>query len=285
MEHVTRTLVFSALQSAMVRGAAYKWTQYTTLNEKFNVLPREYPAAAVSTPLSYLAIGRGGLDMEVGADGNKYPAILQHKSTDCALFNHMPFALRLPEDDLEPEYRNRYAMRVQVTINGVIYWAYYLKRVDFSQADTDLLIKRVLPDNGGTQVTDWVPDESNLNPVPEDLSESGANLLAGYSAIASTIVTLPLDTYDINQIRNASKIITGETGRAIISEAAICTGTTKLIQAPSQLGSFPFNEALGVMCAAYMQTLYPLDQINESLTDQLELGISEPLFRVEGVNQ
>jgi hypothetical protein len=283
MEHVTRTAYFSALQSAMVRGGAYQWLQYTTLNEKFGVMPGEYPPAGVYPTLGYIAIGRGGLDMNTGADGQVYPDVLQHKSTDAALFNHMPFSLRLPDDDLPADRRNRYAMRVQKTFNGLTYWAYYLKRVDFTQAATDLFIKQVL-DSGDTTVTDFVPDESNLNPTPVDMSDAGTNLLAGYSVIASTIITLPLDDFDIAEIRAASQIITQATGRAIVSELALCTGASKQINAPTQTGTFPFLEAVGVQVATFVQSLYPLDYINTSLNDQLELGISEPLFRLEGQN-
>ncbi|BAS04891.1 hypothetical protein [Ralstonia phage RSF1] len=283
MEHVTRTLWFSALQSAMVRGAAYKWLRYTTLNEKFNVLPQQYPGAGAYTKLGYIALGRGGLGMSTGADGQTYPTILQHKSNDGALFNHMPFSLRLLDNDLPAERRSRYALRQQVEYNGTPYWAYWLKRVDFSQADTDLFLKQTL-DDGSSTVTDVVPDESTLNPTPTDLTESGTNLLAGYSVLASTIISLPLDDFDISEIRAASQIITQRADRAIVSELALCTGADQVIQAQSQTGTFPFTEAVGVQIASFVQAMYPLDYINQSLADNLELGISEPLFQLEGVN-
>lgn len=283
MEHVTRTLWFSALQSAMVRGAAYKWLKYTTLNEKFNTLAQQYPGSGVYPKLGYIALGRGGLGMATGADGSTYPKILQHKSNDGALFNHMPFSLRLLDNDLPAQYRARYALRQQVEYNGTPYWAYWIKRVDFSQADTDLFLKQTL-DDGTSTVSDVVPDESTLNPTPTDLTESGTNLLAGYSVLASTIIGLPLDSFDINEIRNASQIITQQSGRAIVSELALCTGADTVIQAQSQTGTFPFTEAIGVQVATFVQAMYPLDYINESLTDNLELGISEPLFQLEGVN-
>lgn len=283
MEHVTRTLWFSALQSAMVRGAAYKWLKYTTLNEKFNVLAQQYPGSQAYPKLGYIALGRGGLGMETGTDGQTYPKIFQHKSNDGALFNHMPFSLRLLDNDLPAEYRARYALRQQVEYNGTPYWAYWIKRVDFSQADTDLFLKQTL-DDGTTNVQAVVPDESTLNPVPTDLTESGTNLLAGYSVLASTIISLPLDTFDIAEIRAASQIITQRADRAIVSELALCTGADNVIQAPSQTGTFPFTEAVGVQVATFVQAMYALDYINDNLTDNLELGISEPLFQLEGVN-
>lgn len=284
MEHVTRAACFSKLQSAMVRGAAYTWLPYTTLNEKFNVLSGQYPPAGTYPVLSYIALGRGGLGMSIGADNKPYPEIFQHKSTDTALFEHMPFVLRLPENDLPAERRARYAMRAPLAIGGVTYWAYWLKRVDFSQAETDMFIKHVLPD-GSVDTQNWVPDNSNLNPTPVDLSDSGTNLLAGYSVVASTIIALQLDAFDINEIRNASQIIKGSGGKAIASEVALCTGAARQINAPSQTGTFPFLEAVGVQVASFLQALYALDFLNTGLTDQLELGISEPLFKLEGVNQ
>lgn len=283
MEHVTRTLWFSALQSAMVRGATYQWKQYTTLNEKFSTNSMIYPAAPLYPTLGYIALGRGGLAMETGADGEQYPVILQHKSTDAALFNHMPFSLRTLDNDLTADRRTRYALRQQVEYNGVAYWAYWLKRVNFATANTDLFLKQTL-DDGTSTVTDVVPDESNLNPVPVDLSDSGTNLLAGYSVISSTIIQLPLDDFDIAEIRAASQIITQRADRAIVSEIALCTGADKVVNVSSGTGTFAFTEAVGVQIASFVQAMYPLDYINEGLTDNLELGISEPLFQLEGVN-
>lgn len=284
MEHVTRTAYFSQLQSAMVRGGNYNWLAHSTLNEKFNVMPNERPGAGTYPVLSYIALGRGALGMFAGADGKPDVQIFQHKSTDAALFDHMPFSLRTLDNDLPAERRNRYAMRTRVEYFGIQYWAYWLKRVDFSTSDTDLFLKQTLPD-GSVIVTDFVPDESNLNPVPVDLSNTGTNLLAGFSVLASTIIELPLDTFDINEIRNASLIMKRAAGKATVTEVALCTGAVKQIQAPGNGGTFAFNEAIGVQVASHIQALYPLDYINQSLTDKLELGISEPLFRLEAVNQ
>lgn len=283
MEHVTRSAYFSQLQSAMVRGGQYKWLRHTTLNEKFNVMPGDYPVGQYPI-LSYIALGRGALDLFAGADGKADVRISQHKSTDAALFEHMPFCLRTLDNDLPVERRNRYAMRQQVEYFGIRYWAYWLKRVDFSQADTDLFLKHTL-DDGSSNITNFVPTEANLNPVPEDLSSTGVNLLAGWSVLASTIIDLALDAFDINEIRNASTIIKRATGKALVTELALCTGAVKQVQVPGVGGTFAFNEAIGVQVASFVQAMYPLDYINQSFTDQLEMGISEPLFRLEGVNQ
>lgn len=283
MEHVTRSCYFSKLQSAMVRGGAYQYLPSSTLNEKFGVLSGDLPPPGVYPILQFLAIGDGALGMNVAADGTSEPAIFQHKSTDAALFKHMPFSLRTLDNDLPTERRGRYAMRVQVEFHGVPYWAYFLKRVDFSQADTDLFVKNTLAD-GTTNVTEFAPDESNLNPTPTLMSESGTNLLAGYAVVASTIIELPLDDFDIAEIRNASQIIKQATGKAIISEVAVCTGALKEIHAPLGNSTFVFEEAIGVQIGSFLQALYALDYINQGLTDQLELGISEPLFQLEGVN-
>jgi len=282
MEHITRTLWFSDLQSCMVRGAPYSIKSNTTLNQKFSIQPNETPGGGVYPILSYMCIGRGALKMEIGGDGKHYPVIQQHASTDAALFEHMPFVLRQLNDDLPPAKRNDYALRKQVTINSVTYWAYYAKRVDFTTAVTKLYLKQVV--GGNATINDYIPDASNLNPVHQDLSNPGTNLLAGQSVMASTIIGLHLDSFDIAEIRNASIIETGETDRALISEVALCTGSSKVIQAPTQGGSFSFNEAIAMQVATFIQALYPLDFINNDIVNQLELGISEPLFKFEGIN-
>lgn len=283
MENITRTAYFSNLQSAMVRGGKHKWLPYTTLNQHFGVLNGTYPPDYNYPKLNFMAIGRGGLRMGMGADNEADAIVLQHQSTDSGLFTYMPFVLRRTDDDLPPERRARYAMRTLLPIKGIQYWAYWLKVVDFASPESDLFIKRVLP-NGDIKVDAFVPDQSNLTPTPVDLSDSGANLLAGYSALSSTTITLPLDMFDIAEIRNASKIMKGVGGKTNISEVAICTGSLQQIQAQGPNGTFPFMEAIGVQIASFIQALYPLDYINVALNDQLEIGISEPLFKLEGVN-
>jgi len=282
MEHITRTLWFSDLQSCMVRGAPYVIKNNTTLNQKFAVLPNDKPASNQYPILSYICIGRGALKMEIGGDGKHYPVIQQHASTDAALFDHMPFSLRKLNDDLTATQRVRYGLRKQVIINNTTYWAYYLKRVDFTTAVTKLYLKQTA--GGVTTINDYIPDASNLNPVHQDLSNPGTNLLAGQSVLASTIIGLHLDDFDITEIRNASVIQTGETDRALISEVGLCTGSQKTVQVPSQGGNISFVEGIGVQVATFIQALYPLDFINNDIVNQLELGISEPLFKFEGIN-
>lgn len=283
MEHVTRTLRLSALQSSMIRLAPYKWVPFTTLNEKFNIQSKVYPAAATYPGLSAVAIGRGGIAMDAAEDGSLYPEILQHKSTDAALFEHMPFALRQLDNDLPSSRRGRYALRNQVTYHGVPYWAYWLKWVDFTQADTEMFLKQKNGEN--ITVTSYKYDTSNLNPTPSRMSDAGANLLAGQSVVASTLIAMTLDDFDIQEIRDASRIITRKSSRATISEMALCTAAKKSISAPGTNGSFTFTEAIGVEIATHVKAMYALDYINKSFSDNLELGISEPMFQIEGVNQ
>lgn len=283
MENITRTAYFSALQSAMVRGGKYKWLPFSTFNQHFDVLNGVYPPDGQYPILNFIALGRGALRMHLGADNEADPQVMQHLTTDSGLFKFMPFVLRRTDDDLPTERRNRYAMRVLLPINGINYWAYYLRVVDFASPETQLLIKRKLP-NGEIKIDPFVPDQSNLTPTPVELSDGGANLLAGYSVMSSTTIALPLDEFDITEIRNASKIIKGVGGKATISEVVCCTGAFQQINAQGPNGTFPFNEAIGVQPAAFIKALWPLDFLNKKIDEQLEIGISEPLFRLEGVN-
>lgn len=281
MEHVTRTIYFNTLQSNMVRGGSYVPKAKTTLNEIYNVLPLDYPPPKQYPIMNAIAIGRGALGMSVGDDGKPDVLVGQHANTDAGLFDAMPFVLRTLDNDLPADRRSRYMMRQQVEFFGIQYWAYWLRRIDFSNAETQLFIKRKLPD-GSTKVDTFVPDDSNLSPQPYDLSNTGVNLIKGVSSLSSTIIQLPLDTFDINEIRNASTIMRRASGKATITEMAIVTCAIKQVQVPGVNGTFLFNEAQAAQVATFVQTLYPMDFINQSFTDELELGISEPLFHLEG---
>lgn len=284
MEQVTRTPVFASLLDAMARGAAYKWLEYTTLNEKFNVLPKDYPGQDVYPRLCAIGLGWGAMAMNMGADNEPYPVIQQHLSTDAALFKHMPIVLRLVDDDLTPTQRARYCMRTLVTFHGKNYYAYYLKWVNFAQADNNLFLK-IKREDGTVEVQPYVYSEANLNPTPVDLQSPGVNLLKGQSVISSTIITLPLDDFDINEIRKAALIIKQATGRAIVSEVCLVTGARKPIDVPVAGGGIVrMEECQGAQIAAFVGANYAFDFLNRSLTEQLELGISEPLFNIEGVN-
>lgn len=283
MDNITRTPLLGSLLSAMLRGANYDWLEFTTLNEKFNVLPKQYPPAGTYPKLCAIAIGWGAMDMEIGADGEKTPFIRQHAATDFACFRHLPYVLRRQNEDLTAAQRERYFMRVAVNYHGEDYWAYYLKRQDFTQDPVKLYIKKTV--DGQVIVEEYIPSNANLNPVPVDLTEAGANLLRGQSVLSSTIVELPFDDFDINEIVKAAKIIKQATGKAIISEIGLVTGGMQNIDIPvAGGGTVRFTEIIGAQLATHISTNYGLDFINRSLREQIELGISEPLFKFEGDN-
>ena len=282
MENIVRTVFLADLQNSMLRGAIYEWKEKTTLNEKFGVQAGVYPATDTYPILNFMFLGTGAMGMEIGADGEKDPLIYQHRSTDGALFKHLPWVLRTLDNDLTPEERANYCMRQLVTYNSVQYWAYWGKRVNFSQEQTEMYITSIV--NGQTVIDTFVPSDATLNPVIPDMSEAGVNLLRGKKVTASAQVTLPIDEFDINEIRNASKIIRGTVGKANVSEIALCSGRLNTIDIPVQGGTARFEEAIGVQVLAFVACNYPLDYVNQSLENNLELGISEPLFNIEGEN-
>lgn len=284
MDNITRTPYFASLLDAMARGGIYKWLEYTTLNEKFNVLPKQYPATNIYPRLRAIGLGWGGMGMTMGADNEAYPIIGQHLSTDAALFKHVPIVLRLPEDDLSIAQRARYFLRAPYQLDGKTYWAYYLKKADFSQEENNMYIKRKLAD--GTIVIDnFVPSEANLNPTRIDLQDPGVNLLKGQSVVSSTIINLPLDDFDINEIRKAALLIKKASGRAIVSEICLVTGHTAQVDVPvAGGGTVRMEEIIGAQIAAFIGANYAFDYLNQSLIEQLELGIAEPLFNIEGQN-
>lgn len=284
MNNITRTPLLGKIMSAMIRGGQYQYDEFTTLNEKFDVLPKRYPPAGKYPILRAVGLGWGAMDMYIADDGEATPRIRQHMATDFALFSHLPIVLRRQNEDLTPAQRERYYLRTAAQYHGEDYWAYWLKRADFSAEETSMYIKRKLAD-GTIKIDPFTPSSANLNPTPVDLSEEGVNLLKGQSIISSTIISLPFDDFDINEIRNAAKIIKKATGRAIVSEICMVAGDVEGINIPiAGGGTVRYDEIIGAQITTFLAANYAFDFINQSLTDQLELGIAEPLFNIEGVN-
>ena len=121
-----------AFINAMLANRYYQVGINTTLNEKFGILTSEHtPKGSLLTPiyprLKYLVIGNGGMPNIDNTDNYKFS---QHCAIDGALFNHLPFALKLLSEDFNDVERSRYRLRKEVRIGGELYFAYYAKVVE-----------------------------------------------------------------------------------------------------------------------------------------------------------
>ena len=105
MKTITRTIMGSALQSALLLGIRPQILPFTTLNEKFGVLADAKLNEGEVPHLGYFAIGNGGHRNRVGGDGTPYSTPHHRVSSHAALYRHLPFVLRPVDNDLSVSER------------------------------------------------------------------------------------------------------------------------------------------------------------------------------------
>lgn len=282
MDNTTRTAYAAKLQTCQLLGIPFTLDPKSTLNEKFSVATSQALSAGQIPTLGYVAIGNGGHRMATAAGGIAVPEPIQHRSTDAELFNHLPFVLRPIGSDLSLSEQTAYAMRVQVTISGVPYYAYYLKRLDLSTVSATLNYNTVA--NDVTTTTAFVPNSSNLSPNPPALSNSGTNVVSGDYITASALVPWTFTAADVAELVNVSNIMFGTSNLAIVSEIALVTGVDRNIQATSaNNGTFTFKEVIAAQIAAFISTFHSMSFSSNGLNLTFNVGATEPLYNTSVV--
>ena len=279
MKTITRTIIGAKLQSQQLLGLPYTHIPNTTLNEKWDIASgvlQDNPAANYPT-IQYYAIGNGGHRMVVGADGIHLPLELERSPAHAALYKHLPFILRAPTDDLSPQERSRYGGRKEITAAGQTWVAYYLKAMNLNNVTTALSYNRVV--NGVTSSTPFVPDSSNLNPVPPEMPSTGVITTSGDNLTVSTLVKLDFTAQDVVELLNVAQIMFGDQAYAKINEIAAVAACRKQVQAQAVGGGqFSYIEAVQAQCVAFISADYSAVYNNRGFDMTLDLGASEPLL-------
>lgn len=278
MELITRTANNNYLQTTQAMGLPYRMIENTTLNEKFDIQQGVAPPANQVPTIRYFSIGNGGHTLSVGGNGIPRPDRHQHRATDLALFKHLPFVLREPQYDLTPTERTKYALRREEVYNETRYIAYYLRRLDLASVLPEQNYVTVQSD-GTTVVTPFVPDSSNLNPVPQALSPDGVNVVDGSYIACSARVTISMSPDDIKELSNVANIIYGDPEYGVVSEIGLVSGVDRRIQAtnPGQ-GSFQFDEVIAAQLCHVISTFYSVVYSNAGFSLTLDVGATEPLY-------
>lgn len=261
----SRTIYMELLENAMTKGQPYSLKPNTSLNEKFDILPTDtHPVDSYPT-INYFAIGNGGNNILF----NSYRQST-HKPFDGTLYNHVPFIIREINSDLTISERADYRFRNLITINGVEYVEYYLKKIPNLEDPMDVFKLTSNNDNG--IITEFNFNNSEiLNPVPD-------NSLNPLSASDEYVVAKqPLNFYlsvtEIEEIKNAINIKFGENGKEIITEIGICTGYDK------DLGNGTF-EAVSSQIGYFIPVELDIQDFlirGDSFERNIDIGSMQPL--------
>ena len=273
---VQRTIYATYLQNCLYQDRPFTLAPNSTLNTKLNI-HKDVDITPGTTPrLKYYAIGNGGHTMSVGGNGLAISVPKIHRATDAALYNQIPFVLREENDDLTTLEQASYGLRRKETHGGVDYWAYYLKRLDFST--TVPTMKYSINDAGVITTNEFVPTNDNLNPEPPILIADGTNPTEAEYVHVEALTTVEFTQQDRDELMEVARILYGDEKYALISEIALCSGVDRQLSVDAQGGGTQsFNEAVGVQVNHFIQLFRQLEYDNRGFDMTLNLGGTDPM--------
>lgn len=262
-----RTIFNISLQLAMMTGKEYTIRPNSTLNQLLDIEEQTSLPVGKYPNLHYFCIGSGGVG-SIDENTTEYP-YTQHSAIDASLFRLNPFILRTTDNDIPDSYKSKYRLRKIITHNGVNYIAYYLKKFD---VDSEISYNgEIMQVNNfsGTSVLDVLSSESDfLNPKPVVKRN---NIISDTSSfvVADTKFIINLDSFEIDEIKNAATIL-GYNNQ--ITEIGLCTGCDVSIN-----GSL---EAVGVQVGFHVDMTIDLNiaLTGEPIKRVLEVGGQCPML-------
>lgn len=285
MEQIVRTVYGAYLQTVQLMGLKFALTPHTSLNEKYGINDTATLPNGVTPTLNYVAIGNGGHQMVMGANNISVPQPVQHLPTDAALYNQLPFVLRLPSNDLTTAQQANYRLRKNVTYNGQAYIAYYLKTLNLTQVSASvnlnvpqLMFKTV--QNGTVTSTPFAPTTANLNPTPPTTTTTGAVSTTGNYVSAASQVPFLLNSFDLAEFSNVANIIYGDPAYAIISEIALCSGIDIATSGTFNSLAQNYTDVAAAQVMNFISTFYPVQFMQDNINVLFDVGAVEPLFTV-----
>ncbi len=283
MENLVRTCYGAALQTAQLLDLPFALLPHSSLNEKLGILDTVVVPETPIPYLQYLAIGNGGHQMVTGPNNIAVPMPVQHSPADAALYNQLPFVLRLPNADLTPAQMANYRLRKIVTYNNTQYVAYYLKTLNLNGTSGGLVVNSPTMmynsvSNGTTTSSAFTPSLANLNPTPPQLTSGSVVSTNGNYISATALVPINLDANDIAEFLNVCNIIYGSTNPAIISELALCSGLDYSTSGTFNGATQTYMDAIAVQIMTFVSTFYAANFTSSGISLEMDIGAVEPLF-------
>lgn len=210
---------------------------HTTLNRKYNISPNEVLAAGTVPKIQFFGIGINGYrNISDTNDAEPHQVLMDNMD----LYQPIPIRMRPIENDLTPEERANYRMRVIQSVDGGsdLFACYYLKRLEVLDDAVNFTIK----DSEGVE-TPYEMDYSKLTPTPPVPSVGGVN------QAAQDQITVSVDTRAIitgNEVHEAiNYMFGGNLNKARISEIGIYQGQDRTTAATDYLNNtFNYQESI-----------------------------------------
>lgn len=277
MKNTVRTLWGAALQSSLFLKIPYNVLQFTTLNEKLDIQKRVLPATSETPTELLLVAGVGGHYYENNATGIPKTKYYRHEPSDAALYHQLPFVKRLLTNDLSQEQRLGYAGRKVVMEDGVEKVEYWAKRLNLANVVTKYW--KITTVNGVEDLVEYVPDSTNLNPLPKMTPADSSITTSNIKLAVSNIVKIQFTPFDVVEWLSVCNQELGDSEFGIISEMALVSGVDKVIPAPAAGGSnFNFKEVVAMQITSFLDARYDVVGSNLGFEKTLDLGDAELLM-------
>ena len=277
MEPAIRTAVSLGIINASINGAPFEELPYSTLNQKYNILPGinngpyEYPR------IGYYCIGLGDMDVHVGPSGVPKTIPKLHMSTDTAPFRQRPFVVRPVDNDLTEAERTMFGLRRRESPRGVDCWVYYACRLPpatFAPTTEYYTIH----DGVATAPVPWKPSASDFDPVGRTLSNTGVNVINNEFVASNVVRTIEWTEFLRDELLNASRMLVDSEEEAFFNDIAIVGGMDKVVAVPTANGgSVMMKEIIQATVFAYVYYHYDA-VVKDRFTFDFSSSIEEPVF-------
>lgn len=277
--NVVRTALAGMIQTNQYIGEPAMKMPNSTLNQKLAIHPGVDLTTGEIQKVVYVAIGNGGHDFTVGANGRKKWIGVHHTARHAALYNQLPFVLRRVSEDLDVAQRQRYRLRRLEEHHGESYVAYYLRVLDMSNVVTQMEIRRV--QDGVTTSIPYTPTLEDLNPTPPTLIAGQAVTTTGEYIATTAKVPFEMSVDDVQEFVNACEIIYGEEGYAVISEVTPVAGVDRLLPGEFNGVTEEYTEVIRAQVTSFISTAYVMDFFTDGVKITLDIGNVEPLLNLQ----
>lgn len=274
LDRIKHTIWGQQLQAQLLLGYSVALEPYTTLNEYLNVNKKKRLEENERPAVRYYCIGDGGHEMRTSTDVPHVPDPIDHDPTDAGLYNLMPFVMRRLNNDLTAEERKNYRLRVKREVNGVQYWAYYLKKMETEDMGR-ITLERV--ENGVTTYHPYASSEANLSPRKPQLSTRQVNTASNVKAKIGVNGVIHFTEQDVKEYLEVAKILYGSVQYAVVSEIGLVAGVDDNdFVSPDDASRY--TEVKGATITTFLSTFRSLVFDREGFRERLELGEKEPLL-------
>lgn len=231
--------------------------------------------------LGYVCIGINGHRSITDSNNISLNVPVEHLATHCGLYQITPFAVKPLDNDLSDTTRRKFRCRKVLNIGGVLYAAYYLRKLDTTQTPSSIILNQV--DNGVKTSTIWKPSVNDLRPVKPTI---GYQNDASYITVSSNL-SLTFEEEDIALYQEACELLYGHRHYSI-TEIGYCTAVDKPVvrQYPASGSQTPstvvanrgLHEVVAAQIAYFVSTELNPSVYNKRFTWSVDIGVNDPLF-------